>query len=212
LLKKYNIEKNDVLSKFVVSETLFQTIEEALRFAHALDVEAEERERADRARREEMEAAIEMERLRVESSTRLRDPPPHTWPAAQSASTGAKFIFVAVSLAVIALLSQGSFIVFIAGEGGVALLVMVLVFAGWAYTIVSIVRKRPLNRPLVVTCAVASFLLGALFAFVSGDSKFGDAHDFGAALLFAFASCLLAVGALKYRVASPEPLQIGRKA
>lgn len=68
LVKKFNIGKNDVLSKFVVNETLFPTIDEALKFAHALDVDAEEQERVEGARQALVATAIEAERLRVESA------------------------------------------------------------------------------------------------------------------------------------------------
>jgi hypothetical protein len=38
LVKKYEIEKNDVLSKFICNDKLFATVDEALEFAHSLEI------------------------------------------------------------------------------------------------------------------------------------------------------------------------------
>ena len=38
LVKKYEIEKNDVLSKFICNNRLFATVDEALEFAHSLEI------------------------------------------------------------------------------------------------------------------------------------------------------------------------------
>lgn len=38
LVKKYEIEKNDVLAKFICNDRLFATVDEALEFAHSLEV------------------------------------------------------------------------------------------------------------------------------------------------------------------------------
>ena len=55
LVNTYQIEKNNTLGKFVVNETLFASCDDALRYAHSLDVEAEENEEAKREEEENLD-------------------------------------------------------------------------------------------------------------------------------------------------------------
>jgi hypothetical protein len=73
LVKTYQIEKNNTLGKFVVNERLFASCDDALRYAHFLDVEAEENEEAKCEEEEDLEEVwheVTAERGHVKAGTR----------------------------------------------------------------------------------------------------------------------------------------------